>query len=86
MSEAIGGEAILALNLYPYPESLNLSCRRMRMPILVAITNHRFIRFVYLCLSGHKGYELPVSFRLTRLGLGCDLTTPRLAIAVRLLI
>jgi hypothetical protein len=37
-------------------------------------------------LSGHKGYELPVSFRLTRLGLGCDLTTPRLAIAVRLLI
>jgi uncharacterized membrane protein YhdT len=58
MSEAISGESIHALNLCHYPEWLNLSCRRMRMPILVAITNHRLIRFVYLCLSGHKGYEL----------------------------
>jgi hypothetical protein len=58
MSEAIGGESIQALKLYPYPAWLNVSCRRMRMPILVAITNHRFISFVYLFLSGHKGYEL----------------------------
>jgi hypothetical protein len=59
MPEAIGGGSIQALKLNPYPEWLNISCRRMRMSILVAITNHRFIKFVYLLLSGHKGNELP---------------------------
>jgi len=86
MPEAIGGRSIQALKLYPYAEWRNVSCRRMRMPILVAITNHRFIKFVYLFLSGHKGHELPFLSASQRWGWVSDLTTPQLAIPVRLLI
>jgi hypothetical protein len=58
MTESVGGESIHALALYPYPESLNASCRRMWMPIPVKVTNHRLTKFVYVFLSGHKFWNL----------------------------